>query len=549
MNIPAGRKPFRAVKISLLLLVLLAAVLLPVKHAGAFTYQYKTFPEGTLGIARPDIGVKLTLGELAELTSYTMYLNGKEVKADNAPGTLSFVYHPASDLAAGAYKVKLVLRFQGYQDGSLEWGFTILAGASSGFSAPNSEQSEGLQAINDYRILNNLPVVTFHDALNEAAKRHANYLAMNQVHKTTASLHDEDPSRPGYIGKSLKQRSEYIGYSGGMGEDAAYTSSSLVEAIDDLFKAPYHRIPFLNPNVAEIGVYRDGDYHVIEFGYAEAKAVQLVVSPAEGDAFVPISFDGNESPDPLQIHGGEEYPVGYPIMASISGPDVLKASLTDAQLMDEKGNLVKLLKNHQGNDSHLDTDVILIPEEPLQPDSTYQAYVKLTAVKKDGNIQKFEKNWRFKTEPSVGVGVKKLHADSSDYVRQLIQSGLGRKHTVTFGLDDSTYYLDQIGFPMRVRPYILDGTSYLYIRDLASALGAAVEWEDSKKAAIYTKKNATIKFFTGRSFYELDGKEYPTSFPARLINETTMIPVRLLSETLGAKVDYVDRTRTVVITY
>ncbi|MNR00238.1 hypothetical protein D3C85_1160040 [compost metagenome] len=190
---------------------------------------------------------------------------------------------------------------------------------------------------------------------------------------------------------------------------------------------------------------------------------------------------------------------------------------------------------------------MLIPQKPLGLDTTYKAWVSLKATMKDGTIKPITKEWTFRTEPKDGLGLLTLHSDSAAYAAQMTRLGLNRTHTVTFGLNADKYYLDQMPFSMKKKPYISDGTSYLYIRDLAAAIGATVEWDDSNKAAIYKKKDITVIFYTKRDAYSINGKEYTTEAAAKLIDETTMIPVRLLSETLGAKVDYVETSRTVVI--
>ncbi|NEW06114.1 copper amine oxidase N-terminal domain-containing protein [Paenibacillus sp. SYP-B3998] len=89
----------------------------------------------------------------------------------------------------------------------------------------------------------------------------------------------------------------------------------------------------------------------------------------------------------------------------------------------------------------------------------------------------------------------------------------------------------------------------MYVRDLAAAFGATVEWDDQQKAAIYKKKEKTIVFYTNRNSYVINGVEHKVDSAAQLINETTMIPVRLLSESLGAKVDYLENSHTVSISY
>jgi hypothetical protein len=539
-------------KVFLFLLVLLSGIILPAKPTWALSYSYVTFPEGKLGIARPDIGLNfMDISEPVTPASYEMYINNKLVNSVYDPNKKQYVYHPEIDLPPGNFTAKLVFRYDGYQAKALEWSFSILSGAATLSAGSTAEQREGLQAINDYRQLLGLSPVVFNNALNTAALKHAHYLAVNKIDpiNSSVSLHDENSSNIAYIGKSLMDRINYVGYGKGAAEDVAYKRSTLVEAIDSLFDAPYHRSPFLSPDMVEIGIAKEGDFHVVEFGYKSPTTSQLVVSPSDGDVFVPTSFDGHEAPDPIRIHNQASYPVGYPIMASVTGPGISKTTLQSAALMDSNGKKIELLQNQASNDDHLDTEVILLPAEPLQADTVYQASVKLTAYYNDGRTQNFDKTWKFRTEPAPGIGSDKLHADTNGYMLQIGNLGLIRQHSVSFGLDNNYYLLDQVRFPMTRTPYIVDGTSFLYIRDLAAAFGATVSWDDSRKAAIYKKNDKTVTFFTKRNVYAINGVEYSTGAPAQLINEMTMIPVRLLSYTLGAKVDYVDSTRTVLITY
>jgi uncharacterized protein YkwD len=540
-----------SLKIFLFLLLLLGGILLPAKPSFALSYSYQTFPSGNLGIARPDIGISMELSEQILVSSYKMYVNNKLVDAGYDANLSTFKYQPKQDLAPGTYSVKLELQYAGYQTKSITWNFSILSGASTLSTSITAEQRGGLQAINDYRLLLGLPPVVFNNALNTAALKHANYLSVNQIDpiRTGISLHDQSPSKQAYIGRNLIDRINYVGYGNGAAEDVAYKHSTLIEAIDSLYDAPYHRSPFLNPDLVEVGIARDGNYHVIEFGFKESAAAKLTVSPSDGDAFVPTTFDGHEAPDPIRMHKLASYPVGYPLMASINGPGIVKSSLQSASLTDDSDNKITLLQNQSSNDDHLDTEVILIPNKPLSANTIYHASVKLTAIYKDGTTQSFEKDWKFRTESSPGLGSDKLHTDTTNYMLQIGKLSSDHQNTVTFGLDNSYYQLNQQRFPMMIKPFIVDGTSYLYIRDLAAALGATISWDDSRKAAIYTKNNQTVTFFTKRNVYAINGVEYSTGSPAQLVNETTMIPVRLLSFTLGAQVDYVDSTRTVIITY
>lgn len=539
------------VKVMVIMVVLLSSIIWSAKPTYALSYGSLSYPKGDVGLLRPDIGVTIELSEGKTPESYHFYLNDKEVNVSYDPVSVKFVYRPTADLVPGNYSARLMLSFSGYQPVNIDWKFTIIKGAITLSSETSKEQEDGLRAINDYRAKLGLSKVKFSDALNTAAQKHAQYLSMNKIDpiRTSVSLHDEDPALPGYIGKSLRERAQYIGYSRASGEDVAYNKVTLVEAIDSLFDAPYHRSPFMVPGLVEIGVFREGVYHVIEFGFSEGIAPELVVSPGNSDVYVPTIFDGHETPDPIRIHAGAEYPVGYPIMATLYGPGVKKVSLDEAELKDESGKAITLLKNEPGKDDHLDTEVIVMPSKPLELDTTYKAKIKLTATMEDGSTKPYVKEWTFRTEPLIGLGVLKLHNDAVSYTLQMANFGLNRNHLVSFGLNEDKYVVDLIPYPMKQKPYIQDGTSYLYIRDLAAALGATVEWDDSQKAAVYKKKDKTIIFYTNRDAYSLNGIEYKTESAAKLIRETTMIPVRLLAETLGAKVTYEETTKTVSISY
>ncbi|WP_156158235.1 stalk domain-containing protein [Gordoniibacillus kamchatkensis] len=524
--------------------------LLPAPKAHAFSYYYETFPSGKIGLAQPEIGmaVKQTDSQL-EPSSFTLYVNGKEVKASYNNSTMRFSYTPEQELAPGTYKASIIIQYPGYLPLTQSWEFTVtdnpIAKLPDNY---NADQRSGLAAINDYRLIYGLPPLTMNPQLATAAQKHAEYLDKNSVDGQTASLHEEKSSLPGYIGATLRDRALYVGYTGSLAEDASLTYGTVQEAIDKLFDAPYHRSPFLDPNTKTLGIAKVGHYTVLEFGKDISQQPQLIVSPAVGDAYVPIQFDGHESPDPIRIHSSASYPVGYPLLVAVTGENVDRVSLQEAKLTDPQGKEIELLANTPATDDHLIYEVILLPKQPLALDTSYTASVKLTASLTGGGTKSFAKQWTFHTEPSNGLGKRKLHAYAADY-KQAMTAGEGVRHMAAFGLDGSTYTLDNVTFPMKVKPYIENGTSYLWVRDLAAALGADIEWNDTLKAAVYKKKGRTVTLYTTKPQYDVNGVMQSTDAPAKLVNNNTMVPVRLLSEALGAKIDYDNGLRTVYITY
>ncbi|MDU0201016.1 stalk domain-containing protein [Paenibacillus sp. MAH-36] len=519
--------------------------------ADSSSFQYKRFPELTVGISRPEIGFTfVTTTFKVENVSFQMLLDNQEVKGTWDQDANSYTYLPQVDLKPGEHHVDLFINMSGYHPMSESWTFIIAKKADTSVTAsPTAEQQKGLNAVNDYRKLFGLQPLHWSQELSQAAQLHASYLHNNQVDAQKVSLHVEDNAKAGYIGETLTQRARYVNYTGlGMGEDASYGWSNITDAIDSLFDAPYHRIPFLMPEATEIGIDREGSYVVMDFGFKQQASTQMIVSPAPGDRYVPIDFNGHESPDPLQIHrGAASYPVGYPLLAVISGQNVTNIMLDEASLVDSEGKAISILHDTPNSDKELDNAVMLIPTKPLLPDSRYTAHVKVSFMD-NGQAKTLDKDWSFQTEPAPSVGKQKLHEDSELYIKQLQMTG-DVPHVVTFKLQESAFTLDGIKLTARMEPVIIDGSSYLWVRDLAGALGASVSWDESKQAAIYTKKGKTITFFTNKAAYADGNQERETQTPAKLYNGTTLIPVRLMSEVLGAKVKFDDTTKVITITY
>lgn len=541
-------------KVLLGLCIAFSGLLIAQPQAEAASYSSYWYPKGKVGLMKPTIVFEFMKTDIIpEFKSYTMKIDQIKVDAKWDMGTMTLSYIPSTDLKAGEHTVDIELELKDvdYLPLKKNWTFTVDEKAASELpSTPTAQQLEGINAINDYRVMHGLNPLKYNKNLTYAANRHAQYLETNKVGGSEVSLHDENSTLPGYIGSKLYDRGMYASYAGNFSEDVSYDGSSkgsITQSIDSLFDAPYHRTPFLTLDAVEIGLDKQGAYTVIEFGLTNEWDSQLIVSPAPGDSYVPIEFDGHETPDPIRNHPGTKYPVGYPIMAQLSGRFIREVKLVEAKVTDSTGKELELLLNSPKDDNHLQNEVILIPTKPLSPDTTYTAFVKLSVIE-DNQPKIYEKKWDFRTEPINNIGKFKLHADSAVYLKKMNQPGK-LQHIVSFGLTDNKFILDDVKVPMKQKPIIKEGSSYLWIRDLAGALGASVTWDEQQKAAIYTKQDRTITLYTSRNAYALNGVEIPTDSPAILDNDSTIIPVRLLSEVLGAKVEYEDTTRTVKISY
>lgn len=100
--------------------------------------------------------------------------------------------------------------------------------------------------------------------------------------------------------------------------------------------------------------------------------------------------------------------------------------------------------------------------------------------------------------------------------------------------------------------YIKNGTTLVPMRQIFEELGATVEWDNTTRTVIGTKDGKTIKLGIGNkvAYVTSDGvsNSISLSHPAEITNGSTMVPLRFISESLGANVQWDSAERSVKIT-
>ncbi len=105
-------------------------------------------------------------------------------------------------------------------------------------------------------------------------------------------------------------------------------------------------------------------------------------------------------------------------------------------------------------------------------------------------------------------------------------------------------YIEQFG---NMIPVILDGRTLVPLRSVFETLGAEVSWDSSKREASveYEGKKAVVSIDEKEGF--VDGKSFIMDVPAKIINDSTMIPIRAIAEGLGLFVGWNNSSREVSI--
>ena len=80
----------------------------------------------------------------------------------------------------------------------------------------------------------------------------------------------------------------------------------------------------------------------------------------------------------------------------------------------------------------------------------------------------------------------------------------------------------------------------LPLRLISEYLGAKVDWEPTARMVTITDEDNTIELFIDNENAKINDKEYVIDAAPKILNDVTYVPARFVAEALNAKVDYFD---------
>ncbi len=194
-----------------------------------------------------------------------------------------------------------------------------------------------LRYANLFRTQSNLPQLTEDPAWSEGSRLHSIYVV-----KSGQIWHDEDPSSPWF-----SQAGREAAANGNLAASDYIGETDLTWAIDYWMTAPFHALPFLDPELLSIGYgsYREEGAPITVAATMDIKRGQGAIPAAVN---FPITFpraDGQtwvlkhalpEFPNPLASCPGYQRPAGPPIMLQIGNGDQVPAVSEHAILLGDQ---------------------------------------------------------------------------------------------------------------------------------------------------------------------------------------------------------------------
>lgn len=144
--------------------------------------------------------------------------------------------------------------------------------------------------------------------------------------------------------------------------------------------------------------------------------------------------------------------------------------------------------------------------------------------------------------------------DMSD---KIIDLGDAETSGYSTGIDDNSdanrvlVYVNEnkIFFP-DAQPFInQDNRTLIPVRAVVEEMGCLVDWNGDNQLVTITKDDITIQLKIGEKKATVNGSEITFDTSADIVQSRTFVPLRFVSETLGAKVGWIEEQKTTYIEY
>jgi len=121
------------------------------------------------------------------------------------------------------------------------------------------------------------------------------------------------------------------------------------------------------------------------------------------------------------------------------------------------------------------------------------------------------------------------------------------KKTIRLTIDKKEIAVN--GRPIQIdqAPVIVENYTLVPVRFVIEAFGGEIFWDPGERKVTVLKDNHLFDLWLGQKEAIMDGERITSAVAPQLINERTMVPLRLLSEKLGWKVKWDNDTRSVYL--
>jgi hypothetical protein len=141
-----------------------------------------------------------------------------------------------------------------------------------------------------------------------------------------------------------------------------------------------------------------------------------------------------------------------------------------------------------------------------------------------------------------------LEKQVADLEALVAESGGIGKREIKLTIGSTTAYINEEPQTIDTPPYLEGSTTMLPFKFIGDALGATVKWEGESKVVTFEQGRNIIALQIGSTTALVNGESVQLDVPPLIANNRTFVPLRFVSNNLGAKVQWINETKTIVIT-
>ncbi|MCK5848520.1 MAG: copper amine oxidase N-terminal domain-containing protein [Caldisericia bacterium] len=119
--------------------------------------------------------------------------------------------------------------------------------------------------------------------------------------------------------------------------------------------------------------------------------------------------------------------------------------------------------------------------------------------------------------------------------------------SISLNVGEKEYYIDEKKEYFSQKPVIFKNRTLVPLRSIAEKMGAKVEWIQKSKKIVISLNDIQVEMKIGNILVLINGQSRYLDVPPLIIKSSTFIPLRYIAETLGGKVTWNDETQKIEI--
>lgn len=293
----------------------------------------------------------------------------------------------------------------------------------------------------------------------------------------------------------------------------------------------------------------------------EETAAEHAITITGGNIYINAGGDGIDSNGSLTISGGTliidgpesngDGPLDSDGAMSITGGEIITLSSAGmVQLPNSEGNQNVLRVNFSENGSAGDIvevrdadGKVLMTHEAAK---TYRCLIYSSDKIDDEESYFIYVNDELQQEVTVGNGAGGFGGGMNGTPG----GGRGDKNHESFGGNRDRINVTMNGSPIRfdTDPIIKNDTTLVGFRAILEALGAKVDWDEEKRRVTAIKDGVVIELTIGSDKAYVGGEEKTLAAAPEIVGDSTLVPIRFVSEELGMNVNWDANIKHIAIT-